>query len=295
MEEHWNLVTEYRVRLVVEERRWDEAERLQRVRIEWARRQATEILATPEVEWDDAARHRVRTLAVSLENLGHILYERGNPACVPAYEETAELAHHIGDWPGEAIAAFNLGHAYKDLPALRDLDRAEAWYRRSLTLHDAGDRLGRARCFGQLGGVAYNRFLEARQAGAPDERLLEHLNQAVRFGHQVLDLLPSDAVDDLAVTHNQLGSIYDDAGDLERCLHHFREAIRYFEAAGDVYHAAVARRNVALTFARAGRFADALDYARAALCGFETFGPRAAGDIQEAQRLIAQIEAGMRG
>ena len=52
--------------------------------------------------------------------------------------------------------------------------------------------------------------------------------------------------------------------------------------------------SAARAFAQAGRFIDALDYARAALCGFETFGPRAAGDIQEAQRLIVEIEASMR-
>jgi len=144
-----------------------------------------------------------------------------------------------------------------------------------------------------LGLVAYERFLEARRAGAPAERLLEHLNQAARFYHQALDMLPPDAVDDLAVMHNQLGNVYGDAGDLERSLHHYREAIRYFEAAGDVYHAAVARRNVAIAFAQAGRLADALDYARAALRGYESCHS-AAGDIRDTQGLIARIEAEMR-
>ncbi len=46
------------------------------------------------------------------------------------------LCHRIGDRPAEAVAAFNLGHAYKDIPALRDLDQAERWYRRSLELCD---------------------------------------------------------------------------------------------------------------------------------------------------------------
>jgi len=294
-EEEWSLVTEYRVHLVLGERRWDEAERLQRVQVEWDRKRAGEALTTPDAAWDDAARHRVRRLGASLHELGEILRKRGDPACVPAYEEAGTLAHRIDDSPHEAITAFNLGHAYLLLPTLRDLERAEAWYRRTLELTPAGDHLGRARCFGQLGCVAWERFKEARQEGAPEERLLGHLNQAARLYHQALDLLPPDAVNDLAMTYLQLGNIYGDAGDLKRSLHHYREAMRYFEAADDHYHAAVARRNVAAFFTRAGRFADALDYARAARRGFETFGPRAAEDIQNTQRLIAQIEADMRG
>ena len=35
-EEQWSLVTEYRVRLAQEARQWDEAERLQRLQVEWA-------------------------------------------------------------------------------------------------------------------------------------------------------------------------------------------------------------------------------------------------------------------
>jgi hypothetical protein len=293
-EEQWSLVTEYRVRLAEEARRWAEAERLQRALVSWCRERAAEALARPEGELDDAARNRIRTLAVSLSNLGDILREMDDPACVKAYEEDFRLSKRIGDEPGAAVTAFNLGHAYKDLPALRDLDEAEAWYRRSLDLHEERDRLGRGKCLGQLGLVAYERFVEAREAGAPQETLLEHLSEAANHYHRALELLPSDAVDSLAVAHNQLGNIYRDAGDLARCHRHYRESIRYFERAGDVYHAAVARRNVALAFARAGRWQDALDYARAALRGFESFGARAAAEVQRTQRLIAQIEAASR-
>jgi tetratricopeptide (TPR) repeat protein len=250
-------------------------------------------LDAPEAALDDAARHRIRTLAVSLHELGDILRERGDPGCVSAYEESAESAHRIGDEPGEAIIAFNLGHAYKNLPALRDLDEAERWVRRSLDLRAPGDRLGRGKCVSQLGYVAWERFQEARAAGAPEETLAAHLNEAAQQYHRALDLLPPNAVDALAVAHNQLGNIYRDAGDLARSLRHYREAIRYHERAGNTYAAAQTRYNMALVFMDAGRWPDALDYARAALRGFQTFGARAAQDIEKTQRLIAQIEADM--
>ena len=44
----------------------------------------------------------------------------------------------------EAQRALNLGNAYLSVPELRDLDQAEHWYRRSLSIRPADDRLGRA-------------------------------------------------------------------------------------------------------------------------------------------------------
>jgi len=102
--------------------------------------------------------------------------------------------------------------------------------------------------------------------------------------------LPENAVTDLAGVHNQLGNIYGDASDLDCALPHFREAIRYREAQDNLYEAARARRNVAAHLARVGRFGDALAYANAALRNYQTFGERAATDIQRTQQLIAYIE-----
>ena len=47
----------------------------------------------------------------------------------------------------------------------------------------------------------------------------------MEYYQQALALLPPDNLDDLAVTHNQLGNIYNDAGDLERALEHYNQSI----------------------------------------------------------------------
>jgi tetratricopeptide (TPR) repeat protein len=294
-EEQWSLVTQHRVLLAQEARQWAEAEQLQRVCADWDRRNATSALAAPPGKLDGAQRNAIRTLAVSLEQLAIIQREQGKPECVMPSEEAISLYHRIGDQATEAISAFNLGHAYKNIPALRDLDKAERWYRRSLELRDERDRQSRAHCVGQLGLVAYERFQEARAANQPTSQLANLLNSAAQFYHQALDLLPPNAVDDLAVTHNMLGCIYGDASDLDRALHHYREAIRYAEAANNLYEAARYRFNVAIDLANAGRFEDALDYAQAALRNYSTFGDRAAADIQDTQQLIAEIEQDLRG
>lgn len=67
----------------------------------------------------------------------------------------------------------------------------------------------------------------------------------------------------------------------------------YRETQGNVYGASQTRFNVALAFAQSGRPHDALEYARAALRGFESFGERAAAEAQRARQLIGMIEKGL--
>jgi tetratricopeptide (TPR) repeat protein len=174
---------------------------------------------------------------------------------------------------------------------MRDWPEAEHWYHRSLELRDERDRLGRGKCHMQLGYVAFERFQEARSAGRPEAELVGHLNTAVGFYHQALDLLPDNAVNDLAVTHNALGVTYRNADDIDRALPHYRESIRLKEASGNLYGAATTRFNVALALAQSGRVADAREYARAALRNFETYGAGAAQEVQRTQQLLAELDA----
>ncbi|MDQ5823114.1 MAG: CHAT domain-containing protein [Chloroflexota bacterium] len=292
-EEQWRLVIQYRVFLTREARQWKEAERLQHTAVEWDRKHATPLLALPPEELDGVQRNTIRTLAVSVVQLGQIQREQGKEECRLSYEEGYDLALRIDDKPLAAITAFNLGHGYMGVPALRDLDEAERWYNRSLELHDERDSLGRGTCYGQLGLVAYDRFQEARDAEQPEEELLRQLNDALGYYRQCLDLLPPGAMHEMAVTHNQLGNIFIAAGSDEyfgRALHHWQESIRYKEAQGNLYDAAVTQRNIAVALAIRGRFEDALLYAGAALRNYTDFGPGAAAEVQTTQELIAAIE-----
>jgi tetratricopeptide (TPR) repeat protein len=89
--------------------------------------------------------------------------------------------------------------------------------------------------------------------------------------------------------HNQLGTIYRDGGDLDRAVQYYRESIRLKEQAGNHYAAALSRFNVALVFLDVGRREDALEYAEAALRGFEPYGAGAAEVIERSRRLITRI------
>lgn len=157
-------------------------------------------------------------------------------------------------------------------------------------MHVEDQRHGRAQCLNQLGAVAYELFKEARAVRRPENELLEHIGAAARFYHEALDLLPPDAVDDLAVAHNQLGNIYGEAGELDRAVAHWHDAIRHREKQGNLYEAARARSNIAIGLANAHRLPDAREYALAALRNFETFGDRAADKIANIHDLLADID-----
>jgi hypothetical protein len=56
-----------------------------------------------------------------------------------------------------------------------------------------------------------------------------------------------------------------------------------------LFNASATRFNVAVVFFNAGHQADALEYAKAALQGFESYGERAAEMIEKTRGLIAEI------
>jgi tetratricopeptide (TPR) repeat protein len=294
-EEQWSLVTDYRVRLSYDQRDYTTAERIQQAKVAWRRERNATALAIPPEQLDDTQLDDIHSLAMNVDLLASVLRQRQQPSCVEVYTEALKLHRRIGDRQGEAISGYNLGRAYQEIPELRDLDEAARWYQYSLDLHDVADRLGRARCVGQLGYVHLERLTEARAAGQPNEKLLAHLNAAADAYHQALELTPADALDDLAVTHNQLGLVYDHGGQLDVALRHWQESIRYKEAAGNRYGAAVTRNNVARALAEGGRLGDGLLWAQAALRDFQTYGDRAAAKIVQTKELIAAIEQAMGG
>ncbi|MBK8930887.1 MAG: CHAT domain-containing protein [Chloroflexi bacterium] len=81
-EEQWSLVTQHRVRLAREQRDWPEAERLQRVRVDWDRQRAAAALARPPAELTSGERNAIRTLAASLHELGRSCGNRKAGLCV---------------------------------------------------------------------------------------------------------------------------------------------------------------------------------------------------------------------
>jgi len=287
--EEWTIVTQYRARLAGEVRDWEEADRLQSILLAEERHRAAPALAEISSAVDQAGRHAIESLATALHHLGHIRCEQEDPSCLPLLQEAFDLARAIDNRSIAAVAAFNIGHALRRIPSLRDLAQAERWYRESLDLRDPDDGLGRAGPVGQLGYVAYERFEQARADGREDAA--RYLNESARLYEQALVLYPPDAMYQRSVVHHQLGMIYAAAVDrLPQALVHYREAIRYDEMQDNYYSAAGTRWNIALHLADMHQFDDALLYARAALRNYESYGIRAGEEVQETRELIMALE-----
>jgi tetratricopeptide (TPR) repeat protein len=289
-DEYATFISSYRVQIATDARDWATAIRLQHAAITWHRKEAAAALAAPPAELTSLQRNELRTLAVGVDRLGEILRLQDDVGCLTHYEEALGLYRRIGAQPDEARIAVSLGNAYEEIPALRDLDLAEQWYRRSLELLADNDRFGRAICLANLGDISIKRFDDARENAADEAALLEYLNAALRDHQQALSLRPTDDPEGLAVSHNQLGAIYRRADDTRQALHHYQQAINHHEDRGDVYGAGRTRYNVALLLANDGRPGDALDYARAALHDYQRIGPGAASRIAKAQQLVAWLE-----
>lgn len=289
LEEEWSIVMSYRVSLAGEERRWSDAKRLQERIVLWVRRRAVPLLDRSVAELEEEERNVLKRLGTSLNELGHIRLELNQADCVPAYEEALKIAERIGNRTDAAVYAVSLGRAFLRLPGRQDLDQAERWFQKSLGLRVKSDALGRASTLADLGSIALRRFHLALAAGQPMEESFPHLERAANLYQEALDWMPPDVASDLAVIHNQLATIYQGMLDIESSLHHSRQAIREYERTGNLFAASQSRSNAAVTLLIADRQADALEYAQAALRGFESYGEKAAMEIERTRQLIAKI------
>ncbi len=292
----WSFVTSWRVGLARAERRWEEAERLQRLLVERERTRCAPALAAPPGIMNRQRFQDVGNLAAAESELGSILWERDNPDCVAVFERARELSNRIGDINGVARAAFNLGHAYLSVSSIRNLDRASQLYRRAFEVADERNRFLRAACLGQLGSVALERLKEAIGAGAPVSVRDRLFNASVQLYTDGLGLLGEESpLRDRLTFRGQLCVVYNNAGRSDLALPHCREALRLAESGGDPFAAAGTRLNLARALAQTGRLRHGLAYAEAALRRFRAYGNRASEEARTAQGMIDQIERRLNG
>jgi tetratricopeptide (TPR) repeat protein len=287
-EDGWPLVMQYRIRLAIDSRRLDHAERLQQLITDWHRRPAESILARPSEAWTATDRNRVRSLSVSLAGLARIQLERGSPDCVVYYRQALAIDEKVGDSRGAAIVTFKLGSAYSNVSSLRDFAKAEEWYRRSLDLQPAEDAMMQGQTMHQLGMIEEQRFDDLIKAKKPKEAVV-HFEAAVNWSEKALEKIPPHLS---AGTHSQLGRLYSYVGELDSAFTHLRMAIRYQEALGDRFGAGHGRHNTAIILLRANRLAEAREWAHAALRDFEA-SENADHMIPKTTELIRLIESAL--
>lgn len=296
-EDGYRIVMGYRVWLARDyERDLTKAAALQEKVIGFNRRQAATVLALPaDAPLDNAQRHLLHMLAVSLEGMGRILVTEGDSECVQHFQESILLDRRIVNKTGEATSEFNLGHAYMGLPDIRDLDAAEVAYQHSLDLRDPNDAVGRSGCIHQIGITHYQRFLDARNNNEPEATLLVHAQAAEGRYREALDLCPTSAVTDLPVRHHALGVIYAEVDRFDDARKHWELAAQYFEKAGNRFDTGRTRADMARMYAQAAAGEDRPSQQRASLLRARAYAEAALRDFQHYQGRAAEREAKTRG
>jgi tetratricopeptide (TPR) repeat protein len=289
----WRTITEQGVKISRQRERLPRAERLQRLCVEWDRRQAEPALDAAHNEPDAARAGKVRTLAESLFHLSEILREEGTPA-VKVEEEAIELRERLGERQQASMWAFELGAIYTETPAVRNLAQAERWLKRSLELIHDDDPAGKAECLAALGRVAWERFNEARKGNAPEPELRRHLTTARQYYQLALEHDKPGDWGKLASHNQQLGHVSYSLGDIDRALPHYRESIRCDELQGNVFGAAQTRFNLAIALRDVDRLGEARKFARAAQRDLHALGGHAAGMRERCDKLVVNIEERLR-
>jgi tetratricopeptide (TPR) repeat protein len=183
---------------------------------------------------------------------------------------------------------FNLGHVFKNVPQLRDLDESAKYYTEAYKSYPEHDSLARAQCLGQLGALSLARLEEGVASNLPERQMLRYLNDSVHYYEDALSMIPSDAIIDLARVHNQLGVVlrFSKTEHL-RAVDHFKKAIAFFDMARERLESAIARVNVAQMLAILSRKEEAQEFVKDAIAIFESVnysGPY----LQHARKLIGK-------
>jgi tetratricopeptide (TPR) repeat protein len=241
-------------------------------------------------------------LATVLQNYGVEQWLEANPKCVESLEASLKLSELLGDEDDREGTVMHLAHAYMDFPSIRDLEKAEHFYRRVLDqAAKRNDPRSMAHALHEVGQVLYFRFTDELQTENPrSEKLNFFLNEALGYALKALEVVPPNNPYASHI-HHLLGNIYDDGGQPDIAIPHYVKSIQIADACSDLGGAAKGRREVARVYLKTGRLDNALAYAVAALENLETKtgGTVASGDIDASRALVREIqwriEAGRRG
>ena len=293
-EKWWAFIMDHQWRMVFESGDLVRAEALARSILDWETANSARIDQTHPDRLSSIEMQQLRFLAIATSRLADVLRETNNPGCVSMSEDAIRLYRTINDRVGESIRLFNLGHAFKNIAALRDLGKAADYYTAAYKSYPEYDALARAQCLGQLGSVSLELLKDSLQNGAPKTVMSDHLDKAITCYETALQLEPPDAIVNLARTHNQLGVAYQySRTEQSKAVEHFKKAIHYFNESDGWFGAAGACLNAAQVFLRLSKPHDAKDYATEGLKILQSAsysGP----ELVEAKRMLTKIERKIR-
>ncbi len=262
--------------------------------IEYARGEAREALANPSAELGPEDKFALSALEAVLQNYGIAQWLDGDATCVKTLEEALSISERLGDPEDEREGTLmQLANAYMDFPSIRDLAKAEFFYRKILDLATKrGDPVTMGHAMHEVGQVLYRRFIDEMRLQTPRlDQANVLVNDAMKYAHESLHILPPRHPLGSHV-HHLLGNLYDDVGQPAVALKHYMKSIQIADVCNDLGGSSKGRREVARAYLKMGQLDNALAYALAAKECLETGtgSSVAAGDLAAAQGLLETIQ-----
>jgi len=287
-EKWWSFVMDHCLRVVYRVGDLKQAESIARRILRWERAACRSIKKKAVTDLGPADRKKLQFLGIAVGRLADIKRDMGDPECLRLNRESIRIYRTLQDRAQLSVRLFNLGHVFKNVPQLRNLDEAAKYYTEAYKSYPEHDYLARAQCLGQLGALSLARLENGVESGLSERQMLRHLNDSVHYYEDALRMIPSDALIDLARVHNQLGAVlrFSKAEHL-RAVDHFKKAIALFEVAQEWLESAIARVNVAQMLAILSRKEEAQEFVKDAIAIFESVN-YSGRYLQHARKLIGK-------
>jgi tetratricopeptide (TPR) repeat protein len=302
LEIRYHSITDFRALVARKAKDYAEAERLQKIFLEWFSRSgnATAHDTYDRLETDGVEKYAEETRAIdsalqesinrrartsALNNQGIALIELDDPRCVPVLEEAFKVAQLNDDLLGQVASSFNLSKAFIEISVIADLDKAELWAQHALDLCPKDDLWRLGKCHNRLGQIAFFRTEEELE----ESEGVEQLNNSYHHLTLALKLLPEHCIDDRAETLDLLATLLTQTGYIDEALGHYRESLRLRESSGNRMSAATTRMFMAEALARAGRTAEAREFTKTALQNFASLGEDGEWGVRRASKLLKNL------
>lgn len=293
-EAEWSAVKGFQAWLALLKRDADQVLRLRSSLAEHAQQRAAPFISVPLESLMPEQRDALLAWGDALHQLGVAQLMCNRSECASSFSGAFAVLDRFSDQPRGHATAYMLGVTYRRVEDLRDLDKSEYWFRRTLQVCDKRDEITPAKCWGELGGVAYERVREGIESGMPQDELMMHRRIAEKCYNEALYLTrPSIADDqslvgtDCASYHFELGRLYYEMNDIEESLRHCRACLRFDESVLDSYLVAQAQTVAAKCLAERNCFVEACEYVRAALNRLAVFGDQVQKEREELLALSA--------
>jgi tetratricopeptide (TPR) repeat protein len=283
----WSFIMDHRLRIALEDQDVEAGEPIALLVKAHEGRQTAGIPRKPGFQYNEAQRRALNDLAIATGRLADVLRQKEDTKCVALNEEAIALYELIGEKTPIAIRELNLGHCYKNVPSIRDLEAAEKHYRLAIDNYPENDALARSQAVAQISMTWLDAIRERGEDKPLPQKLKEKLAETIEQYEKAFEGLPADAWGHLANLHNNLAdALRLDPDRRNEAPDHFRLAHKYAVAVGRYDEAAVFRANLAQLFAVSNRPEEASAAAEQALQELHDLGMDDAEVIPILRRII---------